>query len=78
MLLYLFCLKVYFIKSEQIDVKKSMFQNVIELGKSECNNTLFSILESINITNIEGKGNPGGNLGKGNQGGKEGKNKSYK
>ena len=32
-----------------------MFQNVIELGKSECSNTLPSILEDIYRRNIEKK-----------------------
>lgn len=78
MLLYLFCLKAYFSKSEQIDENKSMIQNVIEFGKSECSDALNKILEDIYCRNIEKKGNQEGNDGKGNEGGKEGRKKRNK
>ena len=64
MLLHLFSLKVYFTKSEEIYVKKSMFQNAIELAKSECSATLCYIFEEIDLTNNGDKGNPEGNAGK--------------
>ena len=50
-----------------------MLQNVIEFGKSECSDTLNTILEVIYCRNIEKKGNQEGNDGKGNEGGKEGR-----
>ena len=55
MLLYLFCLKVYFSKSEQIDENKRMIQNAIELGKPEFGKTLNTIQGEISCKNIEKK-----------------------
>ena len=57
MLLYLFCMKFYFSNLEKIDKEKSMFRNVIELGKSEFGEELINILEDIFLTNVERKGN---------------------
>ena len=57
MLLYLFCMKFYFSNLEKIDKDKSMFWNVIDLGKSEFGEELNYILEDIFITNVEQKGN---------------------
>ena len=74
MLLYLFCLKVYFSNSEKINENKSMLQNVIELGKSEFGKTLNNILGAIYFRNNEkNKNGDKGNESEGNKGGKEGK-----
>ena len=79
MLLYLFCLKVYFGKSEQIDENKSMIQTVIELGKPEFSETLNAILGKNYYRSIENKENDDEvNDGKGNEGGEEKKKERNK
>ena len=55
MVLYLFCLKIYFSNKGQVNVDEGMFQNVIELAKTECSKTLCNILEKIDLTNNGGK-----------------------
>ena len=54
-LLYLFCLKVYFSNPEKRNENKSMLQNVIELGKSGFGKALNNILGAIYFKNIEKK-----------------------
>ena len=52
-LLYLFCLKVYFRNLKKIDKNKSMLQNVIELEKSEFGEALNNILKEIKVKEIK-------------------------
>ena len=55
MVLYLFCLKLYFSNKGQVNVDEGMFQNVIEIAKTERSKTLCNILEKIDLTSNGGK-----------------------
>ena len=55
MVLYLFCLKLYFSNKGQVNADEGIFQNVIEIAKTECSETLCNILEKIDLTNNGGK-----------------------
>ena len=55
MVLHLFCLKIYFSNQAQVNVDEGMFQNVIEIAKTDCSKTLCNIFGKPDLTNNGGK-----------------------